>query len=879
MKIWILIMALMANGRVLEADGSPALGDAAFYRVDTRTPAHELPPGVAADATNKRFEDGRAWPRLAVVQEPWGVQWGPNLVPVGATVGSNGFGGGYLLQRALVKGRKYVLLMHQVPPTPQQLFIENADWAGGSTFYNPVYLTGKLYVPVYFTAAGDSLLVEDTSLIGTSGVPVTFSVQEVLIQNPRGYHRFSDPNGFDVTVVVTDDWRNGPGEDGGRGRAWKEQSGNAPQPIPLNGHDVYCPVCLAPCYNGLALLRDGDERHYFPAANIAPGGAAGEITLNCEPAWNNGDAVLYSPDLTVGSTLTGGTTMPGANTIVYVKSVSATVWKLYKDSGCSTAYDFTGGSGRFYLERQATSPGYFGNGAPPWLAQPDVIGNTLFDVGFLAVPADVFVTAVSGDKKTITAPNHRLIPGDRVAYYDATAAATTNYYVNPVNTNLFNIYDTQDDALAASVGNGTAGQLALVNGFNAANFIAKVGASSMPMPPARLGFYTDNNQLVLLNQRNNIIVSDPLDPLHYTPLSAELTANLGESDSVTAIGQLSGTDTLVIGKENSIMALYNFSGGQTEWALRSVTREYGCIAPVMKQAGGSLFFMSRRGLDRVSFSIVGGVIATVKPVSYAMQKYINLVDWNNAEKAVVDSWNNRLFLAYPLKGQSAGSVMNNQVLSLNFLNSDIAKDEWGWEGGWSGAALRVFGFARHVVNGEERLTFCDYNGNVNWLADGWQDATAAGTLDIADRLLTRIYTGGGKGRKIWTSALVTWDTNNALLTVTAVTPGYNERETLTQAGGLAYDRTKYNAGEGPDYNPATQTPPFGNAGRLDYSLAGPGELIGGVPDAHQNIGEPFRMREDDWGVQLEITNARGSARIQSVSVGGFVGPSSERRIV
>ena len=54
------------------------------------------------------------------------------------------------------------------------------------------------------------------------------------------------------------------------------------------------------------------------------------------------------------------------------------------------------------------------------------------------------------------------------------------------------------------------------------------------------------------------------------------------------------------------------------------------------------------------------------------------------------------------------------------------------------------------------------------------------------------------------------------------------------------------------------------------------EIIGGVPDALQNHSEPFRMRQDDWGVQLIIANARGQCRLAAVSVAGFVGPSSDR---
>ena len=943
MKRLILIMAMLAQGATMVADG-----DGAFYRVDTRTPAHELPSGVLADATNKRLEDGRAWPRLNTIQEPWGWQEGQNAVPGGSFYPKND------LAVALVAGVQYLY----VPGNSSGLYFLSAHAGHPHIAVRPGLFTATAQ-PYYLTCDPEFKLVDVTAAIWT-----------LYGGAPRGYKRLNDPNGFDVSVLLTDDWRNQAGEDGGRGRAWKVQSGNVMQPIPLNGHDIYGPCCLAACYNGLSLLRDGNERHYFPGvlvvtvsgsnvagantdytldpvtgiyssagatpysikfeANIytiydnagnklytsaklinatwtdAGGGspvaqtayghsarfpAAGEIALNCQPAWNDGDAVLYVPDLSIGSTLIGGTISPAANTIVYVKHISATVVQLFQTSdvsGAGAAFDFAGGVGRFYLERQAQFPGYFGNGAPPLLAQPDVTGKPLFDIGFLAVPTDVFVTAVSPDKMTITVPNHRLIPGDQISYWDAgaTPPVAATYYVNPLNTNSITIYDTQADALAASTGPIPAGtppgQVALANGYNAGNYIVKVGGSSMPMPPARYGFYSEStNRLVLVNGTNNIIVSDPLDPLHYTPLSEELTANLGESDAVVAIGEVSGTDTLVILKQNSVLALYYWGEGPTQWVLRCVTREYGCVAPdSVCQWGSSLLFMSRRGLDRVLFSIVAGVNAVEKPVSYAMQKYINQVDWSNASLATVASWNNRLFFAFPLKGQAGGQglpVVNNQVLALNFLNTDAAKEQWGWEGGWTGPALQVFGWAKHTISGEERMTFCDFSGNVNWLGDGVADVTLGGTSWISDSMTTRVYTGGDRRRKTWQKALVNWDTNNPLLSVTAVCPGYNERTLLTPAGGLAYNRTKYQAGGAADYVPGMT--PFGAPYRADYSLAGLADAMGNPADVLQNTSEPFRMRADDWGVQLVIANAQGQTRVGSVMVEGFRGMNSNVRKV
>jgi len=743
-------------------------GDAAFYRVDTRTPAHELARGVCADALNKRFEDGRAWPRFNVEAGPWGVVPKPDGV------------------------------------------------------------------------------------------------------NLLGYARFNDPQGLDVLVVATDDWRTGAGEDGGRGRLWKLMAGTGPVAVPLNGHDLYGPVRFIPCFNALVLLRQQSERHYFSAAAVGQP-AANEIQLNCAPDWDSGDLVYLDGDV---NSVVVGATAPQPGAFVYVKNLGNHVIALYADSGLANQLHFTSAVGRFWLERRAATPGPFGNGAWPLLAQPDAGGKTLWQVGFTGVPVNLQVTTTAALTGVWTVPNHRLNPGDGITLANMPAGHTPangNYFAYPLNDHQVQLFDTETNALLAANGS-TAGLIAIGQDGENAPTMVKQGASGLPMPPATEGFYTENNRLVLVNG-NSLLISDALDPLHYTPMSASLTADLGESDTVTAVSSFISGDCLVIGKQKSILALYNLSGGPTQWALRSVTREYGCIAPLsMRQWGNQLMFLSRRGLDSVELSAFGVIVPTVKPVSFDLQKYVNRIDWNAAAQCVVETWSNRLFWSVKLKGQPGDQ--NNALFVLNFLNSEIQKQVFGWEGLWTGATLMVQGLAKHPVAGEERLTLLNADGRVGWLGDGTLDQP--GNLPIADSLTTRLYSGGNQGRKIFNKVLCIWDTNNAALTVTATTPGWNENTVLTPPGGLIYNPLAYGAGSNASYNPATQTPPFHTPFREDYAIQQVTEIIGGAPDVLQNHSEPFRVREDDWGLQITIANARGQARIAAVSVAGFVGPSSDR---
>jgi hypothetical protein len=640
---------------------------------------------------------------------------------------------------------------------------------------------------------------------------------------------------------------------------------NAPQQVSMNGNDIYGIARMVVTDNAVVMLRPQNERHYFPAANII---GANLIQLNCPSGIQTGDRVIFFADPSVGSALTGGNG-PVSGTYCYVNNQGNNQIKLYSDSAMTVGYTFTGGLGRFYIERAAVNPGFGGNGAPPLIAIGNAAGNTWNQVGFKSVPVQIFATAYNGTTKYLTVANHKLKPGDSVNYFKQTmggavqpmsgttenGGSSSPWFAYPVNTNNVILYTTQLDALQNSGAN-----LASVSYGGVNDYIVKTMASAQPMPPARLGFYTATQQLVLVNGANNIFVSDPNDPLHYEPLVSQFTANLGDADEVTAVSAISGNDSLLFLKNRSVYVLYNFSQGPNAWALVRITRDYGCVATEsVSQMGSSLCFLSRRGYDRVISTAFGVIEPVEKPISWDMKKYTDLIDWNNASLASAYAWNNRVLIALPLKNQAMPSTQNNAVLSLNLLNSNPAEDKFGWEGMWSGGALSVFKFAIHTVYGEDRLTFCDFSGNVSWLSGGWVDETPSGAATVAPVVSVVTTRALFKGQSVQViKGEVNWDTFNPNISVQLKMAGVNEIETL---GTFAYQNNSYQIANATPYDPSNPTPTGWAAPyRADYSM-GVNELLVGQLDTFQNTTEPLRSRTRGRNPQLVITNSQGAMKL------------------
>lgn len=825
----ILIMLLAANS-VLALDG-----DAAFVKVDNRRAAHQLEAGVCAAAVNHRFDEGKPRARHGVGCEAWGItrsnlvsgNWpdtgGAGPYPIAVTV-------------TLESGAEYLWL----PGNAAQLSTQNAVLTDppDSTVVQTRRFTATQTSYYLLASTGDGLAVTDR-------------IYKLSGNRTRGYNRFNDPNGVDNGVLLTDEIR---ASDGGRGKAWRIYPGNVPQEIPLNGHDVWGTARLIQCDAQLVLLRHGYERHYFAASAVDT--ATDRILLNALPNWVNGDEVEVMPDSDEASFTSG----PNLGGTYYVRKAVASLlnMELYDtkahavDTGATTGrLDFSASvvTGRFYVERRALQPGFYGNNAPPLVMRANET-ETAFEVGFEAVPVAAEITASSGN--VVTALNHQFVRGDSVSAAASSLKESTGpdvfitwpQFAAPQNDHTFRLYDTSLNALADD---GTTGLQAVLDGQTGIE-IYRTGASGAPMPGGNEAVYT-KGRLLILNGKN-LLISDPRDILHFTPFLGTLPANQSESGSPAAL-LVGGNDQVLILNESSVQEFRNLTGGTAEWELRDVTREYGCLAPLTAlRVGVDSWFLSRRGVASVAITQFGEQQGVALPVSNDIVRRFDSVDWRYARLSCAGYWNNRVFVATALKGQD--DPVNNGVLVYNLVNQ-------GWEDLWQGDFLKPYAFSLLTIAGEERLTFATADGLVCYLSDDFQDFDGA----IETDLLTRGYFGGQRVNvlKVETNA----DTWNPSYTVSLVTAGQGESVDL-EPNPITYDRTRYVLHNTTAYDPDTSTAEqFDAPHREDYSPSA-GELLVARLDAHQNITERFRSRLRDRAPQVRIVNTQGSLQLVSVEL-------------
>lgn len=625
--------------------------------------------------------------------------------------------------------------------------------------------------------------------------------------------RWWEPNdGTEFAVLVTDDWRDEAGEDGGRGRAFAVRPGGDPIQIPLNGHDVWGPCRLVPGRTALLLLRHGNARWYVTGTD-----GSDEIETNVAHGLADGNRVRVVGDVIPSPMLN--------DSYYWVEVVDATTVTLHSNqslTGAITISDSEAASKPFALELATVSHAPGGTGAMPLVLENGWAGEfplPAWQVGFVGVPTNV-ACSVDHEGSVWTAPNHRFAAGQGVnlgAAWDVdlptpgTIATSTKLYVRPLNLHTFTLHTTAEDALLGT--NAMEDATAVAGGLDTT--VTPNGYSGQPIVPLREAILFQN-RTVGINQANNVAISDPGDFLHFTPFTNALTLYMGNGDPLTALIPLS-EDALLFMSTSQVLSVTGLSAGDP--ALKEVTRAYGCIAQLSAvQVGRDVWFLSRDGVVSIAQTDFGLNQGVARPASEAITRKIAEIDFRHASMACAAWFNNKYLLAVPLKGQEKENIQNNCILVYNLLTQQ-------WDGYWQGDGLRPVQFFRLTLGLEERLCWLDADGSVKWFTEGWEDITldydadtedwTYGSVAIETELLTRAYTGGNPRKKHWQEAELVFDTINPSYGVAAVTEGYNEVTAYRTA--QTRDPSKWLTWNTADFDPATEPDRANLPYREDYS--------------------------------------------------------------
>lgn len=172
------------------------------------------------------------------------------------------------------------------------------------------------------------------------------------------------------------------------------------------------------------------------------------------------------------------------------------------------------------------------------------------------------------------------------------------------------------------------------------------------------------------NITDELVAGDILDPHTFDPITNQFRITGGVADYIVALHPFFD-DTLLVLNRNSIHSITGTVGSLLDCSVRELTREIGCLArkSVVTQ-GNSVFFLSDNGVFGLSFGDEYNLRGFERPLSEAIQPYIDRISPSLASKACAAYHNNRYWIAVPLDSTpgQGDSMGNNVILIYNILN-------------------------------------------------------------------------------------------------------------------------------------------------------------------------------------------------------------------
>lgn len=415
------------------------------------------------------------------------------------------------------------------------------------------------------------------------------------------------------------------------------------------------------------------------------------------------------------------------------------------------------------------------------------------------------------------------------------------------------------------------------------------GDGTQVIPNAINAIYFQN-RLLIPHSRDLVSASDFLNITRYLPVLSSFRINQGSADSLVALHKFDST-TIVCFKQASVYMVRNVYGNLTDLVLDEMTSGYGCAAAKsIVSVGRDVWFLSeKRGVCSLGITESGAMQGVDQPISEPIQPLIDRINWHYAHKAVSAYANNRFYIAVALDNNTT----NSAVLIFDFLNQfwtgyddGISVQEWVQPTVWGRKRL-CFVSTDGTINlyddealGGIKDETTDADGAVTMVA-------------ITDELTTRGYNLGTPERKKWHVARINVQTLASTFTVSAQVDGVEEKTVISTVSTdrTKYDKPFYqadyvatnvnddfNVPYRQDYSVTLSGDENAAAGQFWLSKQVGGSWTDGVgatstvsinPDFHQESSHKLRLREEGRYTQVKIESSEGSTRLASVLVDGL----------
>ena len=363
------------------------------------------------------------------------------------------------------------------------------------------------------------------------------------------------------------------------------------------------------------------------------------------------------------------------------------------------------------------------------------------------------------------------------------------------------------------------------------------------------------NRLWVRSGKDNVAASDVLAFTDYDPVANEFSINTGNSDFVVATFPF-GTNTLVVFKNKSILALNNVEGSLLDVTTTEVTRQVGLIGiNAVTSIGPDLAYVSYGNINLLTLTSTNNALQhKTLPLSARIRKIMDRVNWEVGYKISLGYWSNRLYVALPLDN----SLFCNAVVVYNFITEQ-------WFGEWAfndDMNMCIQGWQVVGYLGLQRLHAITEDGRIFVTDEGQNDISGTTLCEISTRLVTRAYDTDGLNH-IQRRMFLDVATNRPKFSVSTFTEGANEESVLItdqtysradswKFADSAYDLTNAND----DYN---------RAYRKDYST-GPNSVQPGTgfePEMTQELRLPLISRRQGRLSWIEVTNTQGFISVMS----------------